>query len=84
MNKKALSEFRKGVPLKEAVRFTEAPTEIFQHAIRRAKGEMQIALSNIYLLQSYDQADKEILEEIEKLAVAIKALYPATISESQS
>lgn len=82
LNEKALGEFRKGSPLREAVRFTEAPTEIFQKAIRKAKGEMQIALSNIHLLQSYDQADREVLEEIEKLAIAMKALYPATISES--
>ncbi|GBU26711.1 hypothetical protein R84B8_00221 [Treponema sp. R8-4-B8] len=73
-NKRALSEYKKGTPLSEAIYYTDAPLETFITFLNGAKKYLSNARNCLDKLEPPENADEIILQvrELEKIAKSIR------------
>jgi hypothetical protein len=83
-NEKALTAFRDGRPLPEAVLLTEKPSELFQKSVLEAKSRLDMAQSNVHLVNEFTQAQSQLLFEIMKIARNLRAIVEDKLLDTDS
>lgn len=80
-NKKALSAFRSGKSLQDAVLLTDEPTEIFRTSISDSLSKLEVARDYIHLVDDFEQNHASILDEISKLGKILVSTVRTKLQE---
>jgi hypothetical protein len=81
--KDALTAFRSGTPLLEAVRLTEAPTDIFRGAIQDSKARLIEAKTYSHKVTHPNSNDSDTLSDIAGIAGELRMLIKTRITDEQ-
>jgi len=73
-HEEALQKFTDGLPLEEAENWTSLPEENFRDALSTAIGAMQRARDVVHRVQKTNDADIEMLKEMNQMVVALHSI----------
>lgn len=80
-NISALKKFRNGVPLTEAILYTEKPLKVFLDSVEKSISRIKIARDQIHHIDSPSKIMIEQIDELIKIAKDLKTLLNAKINE---
>jgi hypothetical protein len=80
----ALEAFRGGKPLRDALRLTEHPSQVFRGALLSARANLELARDYMHMVRKPTSVDLDLLEEIGRISEGVKAALKVYAEKGRS